>query len=159
MGLIYGSILLVAIAFLITVIYICFVLKRVTNTMKSVSKTLSEVEEQVAIITPELSVTLKETDRLMDDVTEKVKATDSAFDSVELLGESIQSANAAFQAGLGNLTDEEMDKKVKPFIEGIRWSEVGVRLYTGWKRKKPIEKNELMIRDEHEIAKVTGREG
>ncbi|MCM3741789.1 DUF948 domain-containing protein [Oceanobacillus luteolus] len=158
MGLIYLSVLLVAIAFLIVVIYLCFVLKRVTNTMKSLSVTLGEVEKQVQKITPELSATLKETDSLMDDVTEKVQATDSVFDSVQLLGESIQSANTAFQNSFGNLTDEEMDKKVKPFIEGIKWSEVGLTLFNQWKSKKPNDRNELMIRDDNEIA-VTGREG
>ena len=165
MGLIYLSILLVAIAFLIAVIYICFVLKRVTNTMKTLRGTLGSAEEQVGKMTPVLSQTIKETDELMADVTEKVQATDSMFDSIQLFGESVQSANTALQNGLGNLTDEEMDRKVKPFIEGIKWSEVAVQLYGTWKGQQPKQKNELMIKNElmvqedHDIVEVTGREG
>lgn len=165
MGLIYLSILLVAIAFLIATVYICFVLKRLTNTMRSLSVTLGSAEEQVGKMTPVLLQTIKETDELIGDVTEKVQATDSMFDSVQLLGESVQSANTALQNGLGNLTDAEMDRKVKPFIEGIKWSEVAVQLYGTWKGQQPKQKNELMIKNElkirekHDIVKVTGREG
>lgn len=159
MGLIYLSILLVAIAFLIAVVYICFVLKRVTNTMQTLRGTLGSAEERVEKMTPVLSQTIKETDELIADVTEKVQATDSMFDSVQLFGESVQSANTALQNGLGNLTDEEMARKVKPFIEGIKWSEVAVQLYGTWKDKQPKQKNELMIQEEHDIVEVTGREG
>ncbi|MEI3600159.1 MULTISPECIES: DUF948 domain-containing protein [unclassified Oceanobacillus] len=159
MGLIYLSILLVAIAFLITVVYICFVLKRVTNTIQTLRGTIGSAEERVEKMTPVLSQTIKETDELMADVTEKVQATDSMFDSVQLFGESVQSANTALQNGLGNLTDEEMDRKVKPFIEGIKWSEVAVQLYGTWKGKQLKQKNELMIQEEHDIVEVTGREG
>lgn len=159
MGLIYLSILLIAIAFLIAVVYICFVLKRVTNTMKTLRGTLGSAEKQVEKMTLVLSETIKETDELMADVTEKVQATDSVFDSVQLFGESIQSANTALQNGLGNLTEEEMDRKVKPFIEGIRWSEVAVQLYGVWKGKQPKQLNELKLQEEHDIVEVTRREG
>lgn len=159
MGLIYISILLIAIAFLIAVVYICFVLKRVTNTMKTLRGTLGSAEKQIGKMTLVLSETIKETDELMVDVTEKAQATDSIFDSVQLFGESIQSANTALQNGLGNLTEEEMDRKVKPFIEGIRWSEVAVQLYGVWKGKQPKQLNELMVQEEHDIVEVTRREG
>lgn len=159
MELIYLSILLIAIAFLIAVVYICFVLKRLTNTMKTLRGTLGSAEKQVEKMTLVLSETIKETDELMADVTEKAQATDSIFDSVQLFGESIQSANTALQNGLGNLTEEEMDRKVKPFIEGIRWSEVAVQLYGMWKGKQPKQLNELTLQEDHDIVEVTRREG
>lgn len=159
MGLIYISILFIAIAFLVVTVYICFVLKRMTNTMKTLGNTLQGVEKQMEEIKPQIQTTIKESDALVDDVTEKVHATDSMFDSVQLLGESIQSANTVLQDNLGNLTDEEMDRKVKPYIEGIKWSEAGVQLFTQWKNGKSEEKNEIIVRNQNEMMKTTGKEG
>ena len=148
MELVYLSLLFIAIGFAFVVIYICFVLKRVSNTMKSLGSTLGEVEKQVNYITPQLTETIRETDKMVDDVEEKVKATDSLFDSAGEFGTSIQTANEVFHNRFGKLTDEEMDQKVKPFIEGIKWSEVGVKLYSSWQKQKPREKNEVVIRDQ-----------
>lgn len=134
MELVYLSLLLIAIGFAFVVIYICFVLKRVSNTMKSLGSTLGEVEKQVNYITPQLTDTIRETDKMVADVEEKVKATDSLFDSAEEFGTSIQTANEVFHHRFGKLTDEEMDQKVKPFIEGIKWSEVGMKLYSSWQK-------------------------
>ncbi|MHA6253461.1 DUF948 domain-containing protein [Oceanobacillus sp. CAU 1775] len=149
MELIYLSTILIAVAFAIIVVYLCIVLKRVSNTMKSLSTTIGEVETKMNTITPELLETIQQTDKLVEDVEVKVQATDSLFDSLEDVGTSITSANDAFQNQFGELTDEEMDRKVKPFIEGIRWSEVGVRLYTDYQRNKKEAQN----------VNVTGREG
>lgn len=159
MELIYISILFVAIAFALVVAYLCFVLKRVSNTMSSLGSTMSDVEKQLTYITPQLTETIQGTDKLIEDVEEKVKATESIFDTVEEFGTSLNSANKAFQNRFGKLTDEEMDRQVKPFIEGIKWSEVAVRLYSSWKENKNNEKHEVIIRDKNEVAKVTGREG
>lgn len=158
MDLIYLSTLFVAIAFALVVGYLCFILKRVTNTMKTLGSTMGEVEKQLTYITPQLTETIRGTGKLIEDVEEKVGATDTVFDSVEEFGISIRSANDAFNNRFGEMTDDEMDQKVKPFIEGIKWSEVGLRLYSNWKENKPSKKNEIMIRDQHDIVKVTGRE-
>lgn len=159
MELIYLSILFVAVAFALVAAYLCFVLKRVSNTMKSLGTTMIDVEKQLTYITPQLTETIRETDKLIEDVEEKAMATGSIFDAVEDFGTSISSANEAFQNRFGKLTDEEMDRKVKPFIEGIKWSEVAVQLYSSWQGNKNDAKNEIIIRDRNEITEVTGREG
>lgn len=159
MELIYLSLFMVAIAFAVVVVYLCIVLKRVSNTMKSLSSTLGEVEKQVNYITPQLSDTIKETDRTIDDAREKVEATDSLFDSVQGLGISLQNVNDVFHSRFGKMTDEEMDQKIKPFVEGIKWSEVGVKLYTTFQKNKPKDKNEVILRDNNEMIQVTGKEG
>jgi len=159
MDLIYLSILLLAIAFAIVVGYLCFILKRVSNNMKTLSSTMRYAEEQFKYITPELTNTIRETDKLIDDTTEKVRATEGMFDSLEEFGTSIISANEAFHNRFGKMTDEEMDRKVKPFIDGILWSEAGTRLYSSWQENKKAEKKELIIRNKNEIVEVSGREG
>ena len=71
------------------------------------------------------------------------------FDAVEI-GTSISSSNDAFQNRFGKLSDEEMDRQVKPFIEGIKWSEVAVKLYSSYQQNN---------KDKQKIVEVTGREG
>lgn len=159
MELIYLSIIFVAIASVFVIIYLCFILKRVSDTMKSLGTTMSEVEEKLKYITPQLTETVQGTDKLINDVEEKVKATDSLFDSVEEFGKSITSANEALNQRFGKLTDEEMDQKVKPFIEGIKWSEVAVRLYSSYQINKKDKQNEIIIRDKNAVAEVSRREG
>lgn len=151
MGLVYISILLIATAFLIVTVYICYVMKRVRNHMGTLSSTLNEVEKHLQTVTPRLATTLEEAGRFVDDATEKAKATDSVFDSVELLGETLQTTNTAIQnsISLNNLTDEELDRQMEPFIESIRWSEVAVKLYGKWKNDAS-KQNEFV---------ATGREG
>lgn len=157
--LIYISILLIAIAFFVVTVYICFVLKRVTNMMKTLTNTLQDVEKQMDDMKPTIQATMKESSRLVDDVSEKVQATDSVFDSVHLLGESVQTANTVLQDNIGNLTQEEMDRKIKPYVEGMKWTEAGLQLVTQWKEKDPKEKKEIMIRNQNEVMKVSGKEG
>ncbi len=159
MELIYLSILFIAIAFAFVAAYLCFVLKRISNTMKTLGSTMSDVEKQLTYITPQMTETIRGTDKLIEDVEKKVKATDSIFDTAEEFGTSISSANEALQNRFGKLTDEEMDRKVKPYIEGIKWSEVAVRLYSSWQENKNDEIHEIIIRDKNEVAEVTGREG
>ena len=159
MDLIYLSILLLAIAFAIVVGYLCFILKRVSNNMKTLSSTMRYAEEQFKYITPELTKTIRETDKLVDDAADKVGATEGVFDSLEEFGTSIISANEAFHNRFGKMTDEEMDKEVKPFIEGILWSEAGVRLYSSWQENKKAEKKEIINRNKNEIVEISGREG
>ena len=76
MEIIYFSILLISIAFAFVVIYLCFVLKRVANTMKSLGSTMIAVEEQIKYH-PQLTETVQGTDKLIEDVEEKMTATDS----------------------------------------------------------------------------------
>jgi hypothetical protein len=44
-------------------------------------------------------------------------------------------------------------------VEGIRWSEAGMQLYSHYKRGKPEDKNEIIPVNKNEIKKVTGKEG
>lgn len=142
MGIIYVGILFCAIAFAMAVIYICFVLKRVSNTLRTMGRTMGEVDKEVQEITPQLLETIRETDRLIDDVDDKLKATDGIFDSLENTGTSLQSLNQAYASSANQLTDEEFQKKTKPFVESIKWSEAALYLYSKWKKDQPARNSE-----------------
>src|SRR5690625_2358821 len=121
MGIIYIGILFCSIAFAMVVVYICFVLKRISNTLGTLGRTMGELEKEVQYITPKLIQTMRETNELIDDVDVKLKATDSAFDSIENAGVSLQTLNQAYANNAQQLTDEQFQRKTKPFVEGIKW--------------------------------------
>lgn len=152
MGIIYIGILFCSIAFAIVVVYICFVLKRISNTLGTLGKTMGELEKEVQYITPKLIQTMRETNGLIDDVDVKLKATDSAFDSIENAGVSLQALNQAYANNAQQLTDEQFQKKTKPFVEGIKWSEAALYLYSKWKKGNATYHNKPDINQ-------TGKEG
>lgn len=141
MGIINVGILLCSIAFAIVVIYICFVLKRISNTLGTMGRNLNEVEREMQYITPQLKQSIRETDKLIDDVNDKLKATDSVFDSIENAGVSMQSLNQAYANSVKKLSDDQLQKQSKPFVEGIKWSEAAFYLYSKWKRDNPAKNN------------------
>jgi uncharacterized protein YoxC len=141
MGIISVGILFCAIAFAMVVIYICFVLKRVSNTIGTMGTTLDDVDEKMQDITPRLLQTIRETDHLIDDVDDKLKATDSVFDSIENTGASLQSLNQAYAHSAKQLSDVQFQEITKPFVEGMKWSEAALYLYAKWKKDGPVRSN------------------
>ncbi|GGJ76804.1 DUF948 domain-containing protein [Virgibacillus salexigens] len=131
----YIAIIIVAIAFALTAIYIAFVLHRVSKLLRSVGITLGELEQEMQQITPELKESLHQTNQMLDDIDDKLKATDSVFDTIDNMGNSVSNVNQAIRKNSDKLTDAEMAEKTKPYIEGIRWSEAATYLYNKWKKR------------------------
>jgi len=129
MELIYLAILFVSIAFAITVVYLSVLLHRITNMMKTLGNSLDHVEGKMTDLTPSLRKSLQETGVLVDDVQEKLTATDSVFDSIENMGKSVHNLNEAYQMNSDQVSDEQFKQKVKPFLKGIKWSEAAFQLF------------------------------
>src|SRR5699024_11221274 len=70
-GIIYLTLLFIAVAFAIVVVYIAVVLKRVSDMMESIGATFVEVEKTAHVITPEIKQSRQETGKLIDDVEHK----------------------------------------------------------------------------------------
>lgn len=158
MGIIYLGILLCSIAFAIVAIYLSIVLKRVANTVTSLGTSLGELEKELENITPQITETLQESNKLIDDISEKVRATDSVFDSADNVGISINTLNEAYKDKSKSLSDVELEQKMKPFVEGITWSEALVQLIGKWKAIKPETKNELMVQQTEVVPVNAGGE-
>lgn len=129
MGLIYLAILLAAVGFAIIAVYFSFVLYRLSKTMKVVNTSLVKVEETVNNMTPQLRDSLNETDMLIDDIQTKLDATDSVFDTVENIGQSVHNLADAFDKKSKQVTEEEMEQSFSPFARGMKWSEVASQLF------------------------------
>ncbi|WP_197046762.1 DUF948 domain-containing protein [Oceanobacillus salinisoli] len=134
MGIIYFGILLCSIAFLIAVIYISIVLKRLADVTRSIGTTLKDVEKQFEYITPQLTDTIKEVHKTVDEMSGNIEATESLFDSVENVGQSINSINETYNSYKDKLTNEQFQKQLRPAIEGIKWGEAVSQIFKKWKK-------------------------
>ncbi|WP_052360758.1 DUF948 domain-containing protein [Oceanobacillus manasiensis] len=160
-GIFYLAILLLALAFALVSIYIAIVLKRLADNIKTMGNTLGEFEKELQYITPPLKETIRETGNTIDDIQEKLDATNSVFDTVDHVGTSVNTTNEFIQSNYSELSDEEMQEKTKPFQEAIRWSEAALKVFNMFKQtKKSNEKNELMLQNEKQLVPVnpSGRE-
>ncbi|ASN03645.1 DUF948 domain-containing protein [Virgibacillus necropolis] len=139
MELVYIGVLLCALGFGIIAIFVAKVLKRISNTLESLGKTLGEVETKLQYITAEIELTIKETDKIVDDVEQKLKATDSLFDTLENVGQSVSNLNTVLHHQTKNISTNKALQQAAPIAHSIQWSEVAFRLFTKWKdpSKKP----------------------
>src|SRR5690625_1282477 len=133
-GIIYLTLLFIAVAFEIVVVYIAVVLKRVSDMMESMGATFAEVEKKTHVITPEIKQSLQETGKLIDDVEHKFKAaTDDAAETIENTGTSVQAVNQLAKHTLQSSTDE-LNKNAKLIKNGLTWGVGAFQLYSQWKK-------------------------
>ncbi|MFS0749496.1 DUF948 domain-containing protein [Oceanobacillus sp. 1P07AA] len=152
MAVIYVGILFIAIAFAIVACYAAFALSRFSDTMRSLGKSMTELEKEMHYITPQLTESLQEADKLVDDISEKVNATDSVFDHVEDVGTSVQTMNQLYLQQKETLSEAELEKKLQPFITGITWSEAFMQVFKMYRTGKGSSMNDS-------TSVNTGREG
>ncbi|GAB3795617.1 DUF948 domain-containing protein [Virgibacillus kimchii] len=155
-GIFYLFTLLIAIAFAVVVIYIAIVLFRISKTLNAVGTTLAKTEKEVEAMIPQLRETIHQADTALEDVSQKLKSTDDVFEAIDDVGTSVNNVNHWLDTNQKHMTDEEMNEKTKPFMEGLKWSEAAFLLYSKWKEPKsdlPAE------RPEQAIIKQTRKEG
>lgn len=135
-GIGYFVLFLCSIAFAIIVVYISILLVRVSKSLKSLGYMLESIEKQLQDITPPLKESMREANKLADDTNHKLKAFDSLVDTLENVGTSVHHINDVYQIKKKRTSDEDIFKQARPFIEGMKWSEALVQLYSQWKKKK-----------------------
>lgn len=124
----YGSIALIAIAFLILVVYVVQTLKTLQTTLQHVAKTVEEVEKQMHEIGKETAQLLHKTNALADDVHKKAESLQSVFDAVKQVGVTVQTFNDSISKTLA--TNE------KKITQAIQWGQTLIEIWTKWKGKR-----------------------
>ena len=131
----YLSVALIAIAFLVLVIYLAKTLNSLQETLSSVSKTLTGLEKQLDGVTQETTELLQKTNALADDIQEKSQNLNSVVTAVKDVGATV----TKFNGSLKKLTDsfeiqvEENKEKVSQIVQ---WSNVFLELKDKWNAKK-----------------------
>ncbi|WP_174615434.1 DUF948 domain-containing protein [Virgibacillus ihumii] len=151
MDFVYIGILFCALAFALITIYMCYVLIRVSNSMKSLGNSLGEVEKKLHYLTPELRNTLQETEKLVDDFNDKVTATDGLFDAMDNTGHAINAGSRLLDKQTKKLPEYDSPESIARLTEGAKWGEVAFKLFRRLKKKSV--KNELMVQKKNLPAK------
>ncbi|MGG1398643.1 DUF948 domain-containing protein [Bacillus salipaludis] len=131
----YLSVALIAIAFLVLVIYVSKMLKSLRETLKSVSKTLEGLETQLEGVTTETTALLQKTNALADDMKYKSESLNSVVDAVKDVGTTVSKFNGTLQ-NITHSFDKQVEESKEKVSQVIQWSNVILELKDKWKAKK-----------------------
>lgn len=141
----YLSVALIAIAFLVLVIYISKTLKALQETLSSVSKTLVGLEKQLDGVTSETSVLLHKTNALADDIQHKAESLTSVVDAVKDIGNTVNQFNGTLKT-ITNTFDGQVEQNKEKISQIIQWGDVLLELKDKWKARKQA-KNESVLKE------------
>jgi uncharacterized protein YoxC len=148
----YLSVALVAIAFLVLVIYVAKTLKSLQETLGSVSKTLAGLERQLDGVTHETTELLQKTNALADDIQEKSKSLNSVVTAVKDVGTTVNKFNGSLK-NLSSSFEIQVEENKEKVSQIVQWSNVFLELKDKWDAKKK-EKSESNV---GEIKRVRSR--
>lgn len=133
----YGSAAIVAVAFLILVIYLAKTLTSLQKTLNSVAHTLGDLEGQLKGITTETTELLHKTNELADDIKQKSENLNTAVMAVKDVGTSIQSFNTSIQK-VSNKVVTEIENNQEKISQVVQWGNIVLEMRDKWKsRRKP----------------------
>ena len=134
----YGSAAVVAIAFLILVIYLARTLTSLQKTLNSVAHTLDDLEGQLEGITTETTELLHKTNELADDLKQKSENLNTAVMAVKEVGTSIQSFNTSIQK-VSNKVVTEIENNQEKVSQIVQWGNIALEMRDKWKSRKKQE--------------------
>ncbi|CAM3855775.1 DUF948 domain-containing protein [Alkalicoccus chagannorensis] len=133
--LLYISILIIALAFAMLVIYFVATLKALRKTMDNVTTTVEELQEQVNGITNESTNLLHKTNALADDIQHKSDTLNSIFLAAQDLGVTFQNMNTSVKR-VSDTVSKQADERSEQAAKAVQWGNVALELWTRWKKKK-----------------------
>ncbi|OCA81868.1 DUF948 domain-containing protein [Pradoshia sp. D12] len=143
----YLSVALIAIAFLVLVIYLSRTLKSLQTTMESVSSTLTGLETQMQGITTETTLLLHKTNALAEDIQHKSENLNTVVDAVKGVGGSIQRVNQTIDqiTNRVQLAASQNDEKI---TQVVQWGNACIELVNKWKKHKAEQSTAIYTESE-----------
>jgi uncharacterized protein YoxC len=117
-NLLYVSAIIIAIGFLILVIYVSKTLSAVQHTLIQLSGTVSDLEKQIA-----------------DDIQKKSESLNTVVIAVKDMGETVQRVNNTFK-NISNSVTEKAEINSEKVSQIIQWGNTAIDLWDKWKQKK-----------------------
>ncbi|KOP83767.1 DUF948 domain-containing protein [Cytobacillus solani] len=152
----YLSIAVIAIAFLILVIYLSKTLKSLQVTLDSVSKTLVGLEKQLDGVTRETTELLHKTNALAEDIQHKSKSLNSVVVAVKDVGDTVRSFNGSIQKVTTSVNSQFEENKDK-IAAVVQWSQIFLEMKDKWKMRKQNEKSIVEAEQVLQKKRVRGR--
>lgn len=122
------SVLIIAIAFVVLVIFLSFVLIATVKLIKQLTKTVSTVDETIKEMTDEGMY-------LIQDINEKVSALNPFFQTLSLLGERLKEKTENWENREEVVFEEEREKKSK-LTNILEWVALGFSLWSQAKKRR-----------------------
>lgn len=148
----YLSVALIAIAFLILVIFVAKTLKSLQETLSSVSNTLTGLERQLDGVTKETTELLHKTNALADDIQEKSQNLNSVVSAVKNVGTTVNKFNGTLKT-LTESFDIQVEENKEKISQIVQWGNVFLELKDKWNAKKQEKKADQV----EEIKRVRSR--
>ncbi len=131
----YLSVALIAIAFLVLVIYISATLKSLQVTLTSVSKTLIGLEKQLDGVTTETTSLLQKTNALAEDIQQKSENLNSVIVAVKDVGTTVTKFNGTLQ-NITNSVDRQVEENKEKISQIVQWGNIFLELKDKWVARK-----------------------
>jgi len=131
----YLSVALIAVAFLVLVIYLSVTLKSLRGTLNSVTDTLKGLEKQLEGVTSETTLLLRKTNALADDLQQKTKSLNSVVEAVKDVGVTVHKFNGTLQT-ITHSVDQQIENSKEKISQIVQWSNVLIELKDKWQTRK-----------------------
>ncbi|MGV3464115.1 MAG: DUF948 domain-containing protein, partial [Heyndrickxia sp.] len=135
----YLSIALIAVAFLILVISLTKTLKSMKLTLDRVSKTMEDLEGQLQGITSETTLLLHKTNELAEDIQDKSEKLNTVVYAVQDIGTTIKEFNGSIRKVSSSLSTQVVHNQDK-IAQVLQWGSVLKELKDKWMEKKERNK-------------------
>jgi uncharacterized protein YoxC len=141
----YLSVALIAIAFLVLVIFLSSTLKSFQVTLTSVSNTLVGLEKQLDGVTAETTILLQKTNSLADDIKQKSDSLNSVVEAVKDVGTTVTKFNGTLQ-NITNSVDKQVEESKEKVSQIVQWSNILLELKDKWQARKDA-KSEVSLNE------------
>ncbi|MBM7653201.1 DUF948 domain-containing protein [Neobacillus cucumis] len=145
----YLSVALVAIAFLVLVIYLSKTLKSLQVTLTSVSNTLSGLEKQLDGVTTETTLLLQKTNALAEDIQQKSEKLNSVVEAVKDVGTTVTKFNGTLQ-NITQSVDQQVEESKEKISQIVQWGNIFLELKEKWQARKQ-SKPEVSISERQKL--------
>jgi uncharacterized protein YoxC len=146
----YLSVALIAVAFLILVSSITKTLRSMKITLDRVSNTMEGLEGQMAGITSETTSLLHKTNELAEDIQQKSEKLNSVVYAVEDVGTTIKQFNESIRKVTTNLSSQVVKNQDK-ITQVLQWGSVIKDLRNKWMAKKERKQETSSFEDQDDI--------
>ncbi|WP_071460412.1 DUF948 domain-containing protein [Bacillus massilinigeriensis] len=131
----YLSVAVIAVAFLVLVIYLAKTLKSLQATLDSAAHNLSGLERQLDGVTKEMAQLLHKTNTLADDIQRKSESLNGVVNAVKDVGNSVQKFNQSIHS-ISAAVNQQIDKNQDKISQVVQWSNVFLELKDKWKARR-----------------------
>ncbi|MFC0298762.1 DUF948 domain-containing protein [Geobacillus jurassicus] len=141
--LLYGSVALIALAFLLLVVYIARTLVVLQETLRRLAAAISHADEQVQTVAKEVHELLRVANGIAFDVQKKAEKLDGAVEAVGEIGGTVRTLNRALRQAAAALSARASRGQEK-WMKVLRWTNVLLDIWEKWRERERLHPKEGM---------------